>query len=71
MIERHSLAIIVIGLVLVIAGVVFPFLMVIRVLPSTFVLNFLSYTASVSGLLLGILGMAFYFKVRKPNHKDE
>jgi len=53
---------ILIGFVLCLSGVIFPFLMVIKVLESTFFLNFLSYTASVLGLFLGIIGAAYYVR---------
>jgi multisubunit Na+/H+ antiporter MnhG subunit len=51
---------IILGFVLVLAGVVFPFLMTIGLIRSSFVLNFASYGASVAGLLLGIIGTALY-----------
>jgi hypothetical protein len=44
------------GVVLVTAGAGLPFLMVIRVLAPSFPLAVLSYVASLSGLLLGIVG---------------
>ena len=44
------------GLLLVTAGAVLPFLMVIRVLALSVPLAALSYAASLSGLLLGIIG---------------
>jgi len=50
------------GFILSMMGVIFPFLMVIQILPSTFFLNFFSYTASVTGLLLGIIGASRYVK---------
>jgi hypothetical protein len=43
-------------------GVALPFLMVINRLPSTFFLNFFSYTASVCGLILGIIGASLYIQ---------
>jgi len=49
---------ILIGLVLVLAGAVLPFLMVLQVLQSTFLLNFFAYGASIVGLFLGLLGSA-------------
>jgi membrane associated rhomboid family serine protease len=52
----------IIGFVLLLIGVIFPFTMVLRVLESTFFLNFLSYFAQVSGLFLGVIGAAIYFK---------
>jgi hypothetical protein len=57
--------IILIGFVLVVLGAVLPFLMVIHILESTFFLNFFSYTASLVGLILGIIGSALYFKLKK------
>ncbi len=45
-----------IGLLLMVTGVVLPFLMVMHILESTFFLNFFSYGASVSGLFIGIIG---------------
>jgi len=51
--------IIIAGFLLVI-GAVLPFLMVIGVLESTFLLNFVTYFASVIGLFLGFIGIAMY-----------
>jgi hypothetical protein len=56
---------IVIGFVLVLLGFVLPFLMVVRVLESTIFLNFLSYGASVGGLLLGLIGAAMYVRIHR------
>jgi hypothetical protein len=53
------------GFFLVLAGFILPFLMVLQVIPSTFLLNFLAYGASFSGLLLGIIGSAFYTANRR------
>jgi hypothetical protein len=44
------------GLLLVAAGAGLPFLMVIRVLELSLLLAVLAYAASLSGLLLGIVG---------------
>jgi len=53
---------ILLGFILSVMGVIFPFLMVIQFLPSTFFLNFFSYTASITGLFLGIIGASLYVK---------
>ena len=53
---------ILLGFILSMMGVIFPFLMVIQILPSTFFLNFFSYTASMIGLFLGIIGASRYVK---------
>ncbi len=54
-----------IGIFLMLLGWVLPFLMVLQVLESSFALNFLAYTAQVSGLFLGIIGAAMYVRLKK------
>jgi hypothetical protein len=62
MIHLPPWALILIGFLLVLAGMVLPFLMVIHLLPSTFFLNFFSYGASLTGLFLGIIGASLYVR---------
>ncbi len=50
------------GFILSVLGVALPFLMVIHIVTSTFFLNFFSFTASVTGLILGIMGAALYVR---------
>jgi hypothetical protein len=57
------------ALFLLLVGAVLPFLMTIRVVESTFFLNFISYVASVAGLFIGILGIAMY--VGKTKNKND
>jgi uncharacterized membrane protein len=52
--------IILLGFILVLLGVLGPLLMVLHVVESTFLFNFLSFGASVVGLVLGIVGAAWY-----------
>jgi len=47
-----------IAFLLLMFGVIMPFLMVIHVVESTFFWNFLSYGASILGLLLGLISIA-------------
>lgn len=49
-----------VGFFLMLAGVVLPLLMVIKVLESTFLLNFISYGSSLVGMVVGTLGAALY-----------
>jgi uncharacterized membrane protein len=56
---------ILIGFFLVLWGVVGPYLMILGILKSTLFLNFLSYGASVSGLILGMIGAAMLGKSKK------
>ena len=53
------------GIFLMLVGVVMPFLMSIRVVESTFLLNFLSYGASVAGLSLGSIDFMMGARERK------
>ena len=53
------------GLILMLLGVVLPFMMVIHVLESTLFLNFFSWGASTGGLFLGLIGAATWVKVNK------
>ena len=51
--------VILIGFVLVLIGAVLPFLMVLDIIQPSFPLCFLAYSASVGGLLLGMVGIAY------------
>jgi len=53
------------GFILSLLGVALPLLMVMHVLASTFFLNFFSFTASLSGLILGILGASLWVRARR------
>jgi hypothetical protein len=53
------------GLFLMVLGIVLPFLIVIKILESTFFLNFFSWGASVAGLALGMVGFAMYSRNRR------
>jgi hypothetical protein len=60
MIRLTSRSILLIGFVLVFLGFLLPLLMVIKVLESTYFLNFFSFTASIVGLFMGLMGAAQY-----------
>lgn len=53
------------GILLMLLGIILPFLMVIKVLESTFFLNFFSWGASVAGLAFGTIGFAMYSREKK------
>ena len=53
------------GLILMLLGVILPFLMVIHLIESTFFLNFFSWGASVSGVFLGFIGVATWSKMKQ------
>jgi len=55
----------IIGVSLMAAGVALPFLMVIHILESTFLLNFFSFGAQVTGSFLGFIGSVMYIRVRR------
>lgn len=60
-----------VGLVLVIIGAVLPFLIVMSVLPSTFLLNILAYATSTVGIFLGVIGVAMHVGEARRKHKDD
>ncbi|PWH11985.1 MAG: hypothetical protein DDG60_15540 [Anaerolineae bacterium] len=55
---QFAYQLIAIGVVMLLLGFILPFLMVIMVLPSTFLLNFLAFGISVAGLFTGIIGLS-------------
>jgi hypothetical protein len=59
-----------IGFVMVLLGAILPFLMVMQILESTFFLNFFSYTVSVGGLFLGIVGAAYLVRYRRRKDRE-
>lgn len=74
--EKRPLRMIVIGFVLVTAGMVLPFLMQLGIIDLTrmpgvtgFLLAFLTYGASVAGLFLGFIGAATYVKMQRDKDK--
>ncbi|HET91540.1 MAG TPA: hypothetical protein ENN99_12510 [Chloroflexi bacterium] len=52
------------GGILAVLGVLGPLLMVLEIVPASFALSFLSYTASIAGVLLGMIGSAYYVRGR-------
>jgi len=61
----HPVRLILIGFFLVLFGFIGPFLMVLDIVETTFAFSFLSHAASVSGLLLGVIGTAMYAGARR------
>ncbi len=61
--------IIIIATLLLVTGAALPFLILIKLLPSTFFLNFLAYGCSVLGLVLGFYGISGMVIGR--NQKDD
>ena len=65
MIDERPRTLLFIALGLLLFGWLMPFLMVLRVVESTFFLNFLSWGASVGGLYLGVIAVASLVRTRK------
>jgi hypothetical protein len=74
MIRADPRLVILIGFLLVLAGFVLPFLMVLRIIPPNWILSFLSYGASVAGVMLGLVGAALWTRLdmarRRGKHSD-
>ena len=56
---------IVLGGVLVVVGFLLPLLMLLHVIPSTFLLNFIAYAASFFGLTVGVIGSAMSARIKR------
>lgn len=67
----HPKLLLFIAFLLMLFGVVMPFLMVIKVVESTFFWNFLSYISSTLGILLGVVAMAASHLVNKHKSKKD
>jgi hypothetical protein len=63
--KDYSKRIFIIATALLLIGVILPLLMVVKVIESTFLLNFFSYASSLSGFILGFYGIAGYIKARR------
>lgn len=60
MIKLTPVRMMVLAFFLMLVGVVLPLLMVIRVVEPTFFLSFISYASSLAGMVLGVVGAAYY-----------
>ncbi len=56
---------IIIAIILLAIGVILPLLMVVHVINSSFLLNFISYMSSVIGLFLGSLAVMTFVKIKR------
>ncbi|MFZ6019415.1 MAG: hypothetical protein ACOYXO_07360 [Chloroflexota bacterium] len=54
-----------IGAGLLFFGAAAPFLMILRIWETSFWLSFLSYAASISGLVIGFLGIFLYIRIHR------
>ena len=54
-----------VGFVLILAGFLLPFLMVLQILESGLVLNVSAYCASLVGLVLSLYGVSHYSSARE------
>jgi len=53
------------GLLLLVLGVVLPFLMIVHMLESTLFLNFFAFFAQLAGVILGFLGSMMIVRNRR------
>jgi hypothetical protein len=58
------------GFVLLLIGVILPFVMVLRLIEPTLLLNFIAYFSSLFGLLIGLSGVVLYGISRRQDHND-
>jgi hypothetical protein len=63
---KSSTGMIITAFVLLVLGFILPFLMMMHILQSTLLLNFIAYIVSVGGLVLGVIGAALHFRPEEP-----
>ncbi len=56
----NPLRIILVGLVLVLIGVLVPFLIVIDIIAPSYLFGLVSFVCSLTGVLLGVVGASWY-----------
>lgn len=56
---------ILIAMLLLVIGVVLPFLMVMEVIKSTLLLNLVSFLVSLIGIVIGVIGSAYYVRIKR------
>ncbi|TLM99661.1 hypothetical protein FDZ74_17700 [bacterium] len=54
-----------IGVFLMLVGIALPTLILIKLIESTYFLNFFSYICQILGLVLAMLGLVTYVRLRK------
>ena len=65
MMFQNPKVILLVGFVLVLIGFLLPFLMVVQEIKASFLFSFISYGASVAGLVLGFIGSLMLFGPKK------
>lgn len=60
-----------VGVVLMILGILLPLLMILHLLESTLLMNFIAYLASFGGLLVGLLGVVEYARTQRKNGSED
>jgi len=58
-----------VGAILLLLGVVLPFLMVVHVIESTYFLNFFAYSCIVIGMVLTTIGTAMVAGINRSKNK--
>lgn len=71
MFRLSSTHMIVIGVILLLVGVILPLLMVVKIITSTYFLNFLAFACSLVGMVLGFLGLFSMVRTRRDRIKRE
>jgi len=70
MTNLSPLQLILLGFLLLVLGFLLPFLMVLQLLESTLLWNFVAYLASFFGLIIGLIGVVTYTRLHRKD-KDE
>jgi|GEM_PF-902178 hypothetical protein len=59
-----------VGVALMVLGILLPLLMILHILESTLLMNFIAYLASFGGLLIGLLGVVDYARTQRKRENE-
>lgn len=71
LVNKRARNMIILAILMLLFGAAMPFAMIIQMVESTFFLNFAAFAVSVSGLFLGVLGVASYVGDVRRREVDE
>jgi len=60
-----------VGVALMVLGILLPLLMILHILESTLLMNFIAYLASFGGLLIGLLGVVDYARTQRERENED
>jgi hypothetical protein len=67
---KSSVGVMIIAFFMLLGGIIVPFLMMLNMLESTFLLNFIAYFLSMGGLIMGVIGVSMHWQPSSRDRED-